>query len=1018
MLKDLSVEISKNEKEIQDLSKKINVLRESFYKPEFYREGIRGYLGKLNNVLIKILKLSNNYLIIKDGRIYYREEISILSYNKNAFADDLEKVIKACNDLISKMSNNGVSIAMIQSLARCLLTIYHIYDNLDSNCKSINNEISAKIDQYNSKIEELEDEIKNKKAEISNLNKLIENNKRKFKSGPIEMSNSYNNTAITLGIYENGADLVWNINDGLLLVKSYNNEELYQFIKTTLINFVYSFPKANAKILYCSNKKNDEMNRFFIKITNEIEDKIFFNGISSVTSSEPTKLQNIFKDVDSLINERTTTISQSDCDTVLEYNKKNPEYAIPNILIVLNDYPNCYRDCRELEYFFENSKKYGIHFLIIQTRSDLKKNDYNDEKYDNPNDYAALILENNGNNSFICNNKKCDFVPIAEENYSNLIAIIKDFKSTKKVVSFEDIGFGNEATKPEEVNEYISIPVGKADNNDYSIEFAVAGTDDKPIAYFVIGDPSKGKSSLIDSMIFNGCMKYSPDDLNFYLIDFKDGISSAMYTNNARMPHIKVVAQHSRQEDAEIILQTIINEQSRRNAIFAKYNTQNLADYNKLATKHLPRIIIVIDEVSVMFKEDSTDNNRTDRLVSQCEIIARQGRSSGIHLVLASQSIENKMNKIIDFINGRVCFYATNDDYISNTLCKDDIKRIRQECNEPGVALVKLNKNSSSTRVKFAYYNKKEVDYSRAINNRWSNYPINIAIIGDDSVLNYSLACENSSIYTESLEGAAIGQNFYNHQIEYLPFDDYHHSMVVLGEQYEIHTSILTSIAIYASKFDSVVKLVDESKEQFMYKSLKKYNKIDCYTGDDYLEVLKSAYDEFMLRYKNKRENYKPYYLIINDIQDIVDFVENNEYNQDNFIQDGYVPLSMINQQLNQREADKINGYDTLFKMLNSISLVSNFYICFSLKKISIIQPSTYDKVANCDYKICHYPFDSSMGNIFGREYNQKLASSCSEGIILLSKKQNPLEKIRYFNYENNSKTLKLIDKEMKNNEN
>lgn len=1019
MSKKILEDISSCEKTIKELKDNIEKLNEGYYDKDYFQKGIRSYLSKASNVLSKIVKLSNNYLIIKDGRVYFYKELEPLPYDKNDFSDDVRRIINSCNIVISAMSSNGVIVSSLERLASCLLTLYEIYDNLDLYCSNINNKISKTINGFNLEIKSLEELIKSKREEIIKIIQQKEIKKDELRLGASKVNDSYNKTDISIGMFEDGELLNWNCNNGLLLVKSYNNEDLYQFIKTMFLNFIFAFPKANAKILYCSNKKNDEMNRFFIKIKTILDNKLFFNDTSSVTFSESMKLQSVFRDIDSLIYERTTTSIQADCDTVYEYNKKNPEYALSNILIVLNDYPNCYRECKGLENLFENSKNYGIHFLIIQTKSELKKNDYNDEYYDNPSDFASIILEKD-NDTFIYKNKKCAFIPINEKNYENLLEKVKEHINSKKNVSFEDIGFGSKLSPSEEVDEYISIPVGKADNHDYSIEFAVSGNDDKPISYFVIGDPRKGKSSLIDSMIFNGCMKYSPDDLNFYLIDFKNGVSSAMYTNNAKMPHIKVVAEHSKQEDAEIILQTIIDEQTRRNAIFIKYNTQNLTDYNKKAEKHLPRIIVVIDEVSVMFKDDSTDGNRTDRLVSQCEIIARQGRSSGIHLVLASQSIENKMNKIIDFINGRICFYTTNDDYITSTLGRDDIKRINQECSEPGMALIKLNKNSNSVKVKFAYYDKKEVEYSCAVNNRWKDYPIDVAVAGDDSTLSYYDFCKKETLYNAiDLEGAAIGQNFYNHKIEYLPFDDYHHSMIILGEQSEIHTSILTSVTMYATKLKSKVKIIDASKERFIYDVFNKYTSIDCYTNEEYLDVLNSAYEEFMIRIKNNRENYEPYFLIINNIHLISDFMYNKEYKREDIAYDEYIPLSMCHKQLEESESELVTGSDTFFKILNSLPLVSNFYICFSLNDVQLLNnASLYDHLARCEYKICHYPYNPSMSNIFDREYNQKLANSCSQGIVLLSKKQNPLQKIRYFNYDNDPQTLKMIDKEIKNDEN
>jgi hypothetical protein len=156
----------------------------------------------------------------------------------------------------------------------------------------------------------------------------------------------------------------------------------------------------------------------------------------------------------------------------------------------------------------------------------------------------------------------------------------------------------------------------------------------------VVGQTGAGKSMLLHVLILNLALTYSPDELELYLIDFKEGVEFKMYAEK-QLPHARVIAIRSEPEFGLSVLEGLAAELARRGELFRKTaetlgEVKDLASYRARTGEKLPRILLIIDEFQVMTAED----NALSRRVAQVfELIARQGRSAGIHLLLVSQTL-------------------------------------------------------------------------------------------------------------------------------------------------------------------------------------------------------------------------------------------------------------------------------------------------------------------------------------------------------------------------------------------
>ena len=112
----------------------------------------------------------------------------------------------------------------------------------------------------------------------------------------------------------------------------------------------------------------------------------------------------------------------------------------------------------------------------------------------------------------------------------------------------------------------------------------------------ITGMPRSGKSWFVKSTLFQLCAMNSPNELQLYICDPKDGISDFMGFSNC-MPHVKKFVAG----DTAIlntVRQVVKQEGPRRKEIIGAEGFQNIWDYKEVHPEvDLPIIYVVIDEV-------------------------------------------------------------------------------------------------------------------------------------------------------------------------------------------------------------------------------------------------------------------------------------------------------------------------------------------------------------------------------------------------------------------------------------
>lgn len=170
--------------------------------------------------------------------------------------------------------------------------------------------------------------------------------------------------------------------------------------------------------------------------------------------------------------------------------------------------------------------------------------------------------------------------------------------------------------------------------------FTLSLNDATPHA-LLAGRSGAGKTNVLLVLLYALTSRYSPDELGLYLLDFKEGVSFVEFTPTAAdpswVPHARTVGIESDREYGLAVLRTLTREMNRRAGALKAAGATSLTGLRALQPDTvMPRLVVVIDEFQVLLAGNDTIARDA---VAGLEDLARKGRSYGIHLILASQTI-------------------------------------------------------------------------------------------------------------------------------------------------------------------------------------------------------------------------------------------------------------------------------------------------------------------------------------------------------------------------------------------
>ena len=218
----------------------------------------------------------------------------------------------------------------------------------------------------------------------------------------------------------------------------------------------------------------------------------------------------------------------------------------------------------------------------------------------------------------------------------NIKLFSKKFNLIKNIPETND-KILDEIIKQKESNQkdYFIIPIG-VDDYGNEVNFTFGEMSDSYHA-IIIGRTGSGKTSLIRNILIKAAEKYSAEEIQFILMDYKSsGVEFNLFRNH---PNVCCITVNPDQlEIALCIFQYIKKIMDERSEKFTKHHVQNITQYDSLNKEKLPKIIIIIDEFHRLLVGDIFITQKLNHYLSH---FAREGRATGIHLILSTQSLMN-----------------------------------------------------------------------------------------------------------------------------------------------------------------------------------------------------------------------------------------------------------------------------------------------------------------------------------------------------------------------------------------
>jgi len=185
----------------------------------------------------------------------------------------------------------------------------------------------------------------------------------------------------------------------------------------------------------------------------------------------------------------------------------------------------------------------------------------------------------------------------------------------------------------ETTEESITVPLGRSGATRLQSLSLGFGTSQHAL---IAGKTGSGKSTLLHALITNLALRYSPDQAEVWLIDFKKGVEFRTYAAHS-LPHARVVAVESDREFGLSVLRGLDAELRRRGDLFRAVGVQDLAGFRRARSgERMPRTLLIVDEFQELFTEDDKVSEESGLLLDR---LVRQGRAFGIHVVLGSQTL-------------------------------------------------------------------------------------------------------------------------------------------------------------------------------------------------------------------------------------------------------------------------------------------------------------------------------------------------------------------------------------------
>lgn len=329
---------------------------------------------------------------------------------------------------------------------------------------------------------------------------------------------------------------------------------------------------------------------------------------------------------------------RNEYETLAQYNEAAGSIAEKYHFLVVADFPVGFSEAafRRLQSIVTSGPRCGV-FLIVHR--DLRQPLPDKALEEDLRSHCQWLRLRSGDCEF-CGRRwrglrlRWDALPNAELAVEILRKVGQTSADGGRVeVPFESVAPKADKLWSQRADVGVQVPIGRTGASKWQHLTLGKGTQQHVL---IAGKTGSGKSTLFHVIATNLALWFGPDQVEFYLVDFKKGVEFQCYARR-RLPHARVVAIESDREFGLSVLERVDEELRRRGELFRQRGVQDLPSYHKASPgETLPRTLVMIDEFQEYFVEEDKVSQNAAALLDR---IIRQGRAFGIHMILGSQTL-------------------------------------------------------------------------------------------------------------------------------------------------------------------------------------------------------------------------------------------------------------------------------------------------------------------------------------------------------------------------------------------
>lgn len=190
------------------------------------------------------------------------------------------------------------------------------------------------------------------------------------------------------------------------------------------------------------------------------------------------------------------------------------------------------------------------------------------------------------------------------------------------------------------------FPVGMIDEPEKQSQSSIAYNWTKDGNLGVFGSSGYGKSYTLLTTILGLAENLSPEEANFYLLDYGNGSLLPL----RQLPHTADYFTIDEELKREKLVKLMKEEITKRKVTFQQSEVSNIHMYNNLSTEKLPLLYIAIDNYDIVREE-------MEELEAQLIQFGRDGQSLGIYLFVAATRVQSVRQSLMNNLKTKIVHY-------------------------------------------------------------------------------------------------------------------------------------------------------------------------------------------------------------------------------------------------------------------------------------------------------------------------------------------------------------------------